>query len=42
MLSAVPADNFSVLDADGKTMQAGWLVYSVVENETLNRKRVSW
>ena len=37
LLSAAPADNFSVLDADGKTTQAGWLVYTVVENETANR-----
>ncbi|MDO4584599.1 MAG: LamG-like jellyroll fold domain-containing protein [Planctomycetia bacterium] len=37
MLSAVPADNFSLLDESGRLTQGGTLVYMVVENETANR-----
>ena len=36
LLSAAPADGFSLLDGEGKLTRAGWLVYTVVDNETSN------
>ena len=35
LLSAAP-DGFSLLDGEGKLTRAGWLVYTVVDNETSN------